>query len=583
MKIAFFGDSLTEGRPGAAYLPLLARLLPHHESLNLGRAGDGAADLLRRVVDRGLDPVDLAFIWVGVNDAVMGAWDPAGATSGAGSSWDERVARFRADYETLLEWTAARTSLAVCVRPLVLESEGSVWEKHADALGDVVAGLARARGRTRVLDLRPAFAAATESGREPFTTDGVHFTEAGAVVVAAAFAAVIEAIEHRAAHGRGGPDMKSGLRIGLIGAATAAAGIGVWAGLRPRLLAWGATCDEVVRPLPGDDLVANPLYVTTRALTLKAPAADVWPWLVQLGQNRGGFYTYDALENLMGLDIHSAEAIHPEWQDLAVGEDYIALDPQGTMKMTIALLEPERAFVVLSGAPGEPPQEPGSFFKGELELELGLRAGPSGLQGDAAPDPLPRRLGGHAGSAPRPTSAPGARALPHGGAHAAGNPRARGAGVPYMIGTDGRVFFREAGDPGRPLLVLLPDSMASSASYEAEMLHFGRRFHVAALDFLGTGQSDRLRVWTPDWWERGALQAATLATRLGAARYAVMGAGGGGIVALLTALRIRSAWPRWSPTAASSAFRPPASNGSCTNAIPRPAAWPASGSARMRS
>jgi hypothetical protein len=161
--------------------------------------------------------------------------------------------------------------------------------------------------------------------------------------------------------------MKPGQRIGLIGAATAAAGIGVWAGLRPRLLAWGATCDEVVRPLPGDDLVANPLYVTTRALTMKASAAGVWPWLVQLGQNRGGFYTYDVLENLMGLDIHSAEVIHPEWQDLVVGKDYIALDPEGTMKMTIAVLEPEHAFVVLSGVPGEPPQEPGSFFKGELE------------------------------------------------------------------------------------------------------------------------------------------------------------------------------------------------------------------------
>ena len=160
--------------------------------------------------------------------------------------------------------------------------------------------------------------------------------------------------------------MKPGQRRGLLAAATLAAGIGIWAGMRPRLLAWGATCDEVVRPLPGDDLVANPLYVTTRALTVRAPAAEVWPWLVQLGQNRAGFYSYDVLENLMGLDIHSAEAIHPEWQDLEVGEDFIALDPEGSMKMTIAVLEPERAFVVLSGVPGEPPQGPGSFFKGEL-------------------------------------------------------------------------------------------------------------------------------------------------------------------------------------------------------------------------
>ncbi|MCX6371625.1 MAG: hypothetical protein NTX16_00850 [Actinobacteria bacterium] len=158
----------------------------------------------------------------------------------------------------------------------------------------------------------------------------------------------------------------------LIGAGAAAAGVGVWAALRPRTLAWGATCDEVVRPLPGDDLVANPLYVTTRAITIKAPAAAVWPWLVQLGQNRGGFYTYDVLENLMGLDIHSADAIRPDWQDLHAGEDYVTLDPDEHMKMTISVLEPERAFVIRSGAPGEPPQAPGSFLRGELAWSWGF-------------------------------------------------------------------------------------------------------------------------------------------------------------------------------------------------------------------
>ena len=167
--------------------------------------------------------------------------------------------------------------------------------------------------------------------------------------------------------------MPHGLRkMMLVGAGVAAAGVGVWAGLRPRTLAWGATCDEVVRPLPGDDLVDNPLYLTTRAITVKAPAAAVWPWLVQLGQNRGGFYTYDALENLMGLDIHSADAIRPDWQDLHAGEDYVALDPDESMKMTITVLEPERAFVIRSGVPGEPPQEPGSFFRGELAFSWGF-------------------------------------------------------------------------------------------------------------------------------------------------------------------------------------------------------------------
>jgi hypothetical protein len=167
--------------------------------------------------------------------------------------------------------------------------------------------------------------------------------------------------------------MARGLRkMMLVSAGATAAGAVVWAALRPRALAWGATCDEVVRLLPGDDLVANPLYVTTRAITVKAPAGAVWPWLVQLGQNRGGFYTYDVLENLLGLDIHSADSICPEWQDLHAGEDYVTLDPDEYMKMTIAVLEPGRAFVLRSGAPGEPPQAPGSFFKGELAWSWGF-------------------------------------------------------------------------------------------------------------------------------------------------------------------------------------------------------------------
>ena len=143
-------------------------------------------------------------------------------------------------------------------------------------------------------------------------------------------------------------------------------------------MAWGSTWDEVVRPLPGDDLIANPLYVTTRAITIDAPAAAVWPWLVQLGQDRGGFYTYDWLENLFRLDIHSADEIHPEWQDPTAGEDCITLDPDGAMKMTFAAVHPGRAFVLRSGAPGEPPQEPGDFFKGEIEITWAFVLEPAG-------------------------------------------------------------------------------------------------------------------------------------------------------------------------------------------------------------
>jgi hypothetical protein len=156
-------------------------------------------------------------------------------------------------------------------------------------------------------------------------------------------------------------------RILAVSAATlAVAGAAAWAALRPRARTWGATDDEVSRALPGDELVDDPIYVTTRATTIQAPPEAVWPWVVQIGQNRGGFYSYDALENLFRLDIHSADSIHPEWQDLRAGEDYVALDPDEQMKMTIAVLDPPRALVLLSGAPGEAPQAPGDFFKGEL-------------------------------------------------------------------------------------------------------------------------------------------------------------------------------------------------------------------------
>ena len=136
--------------------------------------------------------------------------------------------------------------------------------------------------------------------------------------------------------------------------------------LLPRLRRWGATRDEASRPLPGDELIPRPLYATTHAVTIHAPAEAVFPWLVQIGQNRGGFYTYDALENLFRLDIHSADRIHPEWQDLRPGRDFVSLDPDETMQLTIVELESPHSFVIRTGAPGGPPAPAGDFFKGEI-------------------------------------------------------------------------------------------------------------------------------------------------------------------------------------------------------------------------
>jgi hypothetical protein len=90
--------------------------------------------------------------------------------------------------------------------------------------------------------------------------------------------------------------------------------------LRPRILGWGATNEESTTPMPGDDLIPNPLTTTTRAIRINAPVEKVWPWLVQIGQGRGGFYSYDWLENIFGMNIHNTDRILPEYQQLNVGD-----------------------------------------------------------------------------------------------------------------------------------------------------------------------------------------------------------------------------------------------------------------------
>jgi hypothetical protein len=104
--------------------------------------------------------------------------------------------------------------------------------------------------------------------------------------------------------------------------AIAALGASAWAVARPFYLRWGATKEEVMRRLPGDspDLANS----STRAITIAAPASEVWKWLVQIGQDRAGFYSYDFLENLVRADIHNADVIVPEWQSLAKGS-YVRL------------------------------------------------------------------------------------------------------------------------------------------------------------------------------------------------------------------------------------------------------------------
>jgi hypothetical protein len=90
--------------------------------------------------------------------------------------------------------------------------------------------------------------------------------------------------------------------------------------LRPWHVRWGAAESELRAALPGDESVPHPAYQIQHAVTIDAPPEAVWPWLVQLGQDRGGFYSYARLENLFGLRIRNADRVHPEWQRLAEGD-----------------------------------------------------------------------------------------------------------------------------------------------------------------------------------------------------------------------------------------------------------------------
>jgi hypothetical protein len=91
--------------------------------------------------------------------------------------------------------------------------------------------------------------------------------------------------------------------------------------LRRPVLARGATSEEVASHLPGDELLEDADGVSTRAITINAPAASVWPWLAQMGPSpRGGAYTYDWIENVLGLDMHSVDRVLAEFQHPEVGD-----------------------------------------------------------------------------------------------------------------------------------------------------------------------------------------------------------------------------------------------------------------------
>ncbi len=115
---------------------------------------------------------------------------------------------------------------------------------------------------------------------------------------------------------------------------------------------WGATDEECRRTLPGDELSPNPKLVYTHAITIQASPAQVWAWLVQIGQGRGGLYSYDGLENLIGCQIHSADRILPEFQQIQVGDPVLFGPAEKHFPgQIVAQIEPEKALVMYAMDP----------------------------------------------------------------------------------------------------------------------------------------------------------------------------------------------------------------------------------------
>src|SRR5512138_1280277 len=132
--------------------------------------------------------------------------------------------------------------------------------------------------------------------------------------------------------------------------------------LRPPMLRWGANRQETGCTLPGDELIPHSIMNTTRAIDIHAPPQKVWPWLAQMGQGRGGFYSYDWLENLAGMDIHNIQQILPELQELHPGDlipfwrgagvNVVTVDPCRLLVLAGTLNDPKAGTAAAANAGG---------------------------------------------------------------------------------------------------------------------------------------------------------------------------------------------------------------------------------------
>ncbi len=185
----------------------------------------------------------------------------------------------------------------------------------------------------------------------------------------------------------------------VMGAAAGAAAVGAAAGViagRRMRSEWGVEPGEAERVLPGDDLVAEPDAVDTRGIDIDATPEQVWPWLVQMGYGRGGWYSYDALD----MDQPSAQAIDPRWQDLAVG-DLMPTHPEGGFVVTV-LDAPHALVLHLDRATVEAQEQAAAQATGEGAAEGQGTADAAEGQGTGDASDAPPEAGRSTGEPDRP-------------------------------------------------------------------------------------------------------------------------------------------------------------------------------------
>jgi len=230
VRIGFFGDSLTEGRPGVPYVDILQERFPSDELVNFGRAGDSVVGTLQRVRSlRNEKPFDLAFVWTGVNDVLARiSWASPTTRRLTGKPWADSRDEFVAQYRTLLEALSPHAARVVAVAPLFIgEDLSNPWNQELDVRASEMESLCTRFDRVEFLNLRPympdvssgecASPYVEKSGlgtvweaiafRDPedvdrvaserglcYTMDGIHLNSRGAKAVAEAFAARIETV-----------------------------------------------------------------------------------------------------------------------------------------------------------------------------------------------------------------------------------------------------------------------------------------------------------------------------------------------------------------------------------------------------